>query len=116
MSFDIDNEKSKESVTLYALPIFKRSFQVNIYNKYMYCSCKFRNRYGIDYPYVYHTVSQTEHFNEPNHHDISMKWWDSFYQLDCMSKNDKQFEPLEKTMKILQPNEKEDFLFSESLN
>ena len=73
----------------------------------MLCSCKFRNRFGIDCPHVYHVVCQSQEFKEPTHHHISVRWWNSFYQFACMSKNDKQFEALEKAIKILLFDEKD---------
>ena len=92
------------------MPEFKRVCEVNIINGYIFCSCKFRNRYGIDCPHVYHVISQAQNFDKPNHHDISVRWWNSFYQVACMSKNDKQYEPLQKAMKILQLQENEGLL------
>ena len=93
-------KKTKQSKTLYELPLFKRVRQVKITDRFMCCSCNFRNRFGIDYPRVYHVVSQSQDFKQHSHHHISERWWNSFYQFACMSKNDKQFEALEKAMKI----------------
>ena len=39
------------------LPRFKRIREVHTCNGYTYCSCKYRTRYGIDYPHVYHVIS-----------------------------------------------------------
>ena len=42
-----------------------------------------------------------------SHYYISVRWRNCFYHFAYMSKNDKQFEALEKAMKILQINEKD---------
>ena len=81
------------------LPLLKRVRQVNVIGDFISCSCKFRNRSGKDYPHVYHVVSQSKT-------QSSSYWWNSFYRFACMSKNDKQFEALDKVMKMLQINNK----------
>ena len=58
--YDLDSEKRKQSKTLYELPQFVRVRQVKIADGFMYCSCNFRNGFGIDYPRAYHVVSQSK--------------------------------------------------------
>ena len=50
----------KDTETLSPLPKFKKLREVNISDGFIYCLCKFRYRYGIDCPHVYHVVSQTK--------------------------------------------------------
>ena len=73
----------------------------------MYCSCKYRTGYGIGCPHVYLVISQSKEFEEPSHHDISVCWWNTFYQISCLSLDNKEFEAYENTMKVLQLNEKD---------
>ena len=70
-------------------------------------SYNFRKRFGIDCPHVYQVVSQPQEFKESSHQYISVRWWNSFHQFACMSKNDKLFETLEKAIKIWKINEKD---------
>ena len=56
--YEFASEKPKKSETLDSLPQFKRVHQVNITDGFVSCFCKFRSRYGINYPHVYHVVSQ----------------------------------------------------------
>ena len=46
-------------------------------------------------------------FEEPNHHHISVQWWNTHYQVACLSSNNKRFDALEKAIKTLMLNEKE---------
>ena len=39
--------------------------------------------YGIDYPYIYHVISQSKDFEEQSHHYISVRCWNTFYQTSC---------------------------------
>ena len=52
-------------------------------------------------------MSQTKEFEEPNHHHISVRWWNTYYQVACLSSNNKRFDALEKAVKMLMLNEKE---------
>ena len=107
VTYNFDSEKIKQSKILYELPQCERVQQVKITDGFMCCSCNFWNRFGINCPHVYHVVSQSREFKEPGHRHISVRWWDFFYQFACISMNGKQFEALEKAMKILQINEKD---------
>ena len=107
LTYNYNSDSNKESETLYSLPRFKRIREVHICNGYIYCSCKYRNRYGTDYPHIYHVISQSNVFKEPSHHDISVCWWNTFYQISCLSTDNEEFDTLEKAMKILQMNEKD---------
>ena len=100
-----DYNSNEKSETLGLLPIFKRIRVVHIRNGYIYCSCKYRTRYGIDCCHIYPVISQSKEFEESSHHDISVLWWDTYYQISCLSADNKEFDALEKAMKILQMNE-----------
>ena len=52
-------------------------------------------------------MSQAKEFEELNHHHISVQWWDTCYQVACLSLINKQFVTLEKAVKMLMLNEKE---------
>ena len=107
VTYDYNSDSHKESETLSPLPRFKRIRKVNISNAYIYCSCKYRTRYGIDCPHVYHVVSQSKEFDEPSHHEVSVCWWNIYYQISCLSADNQEFDELEKAMKILQLNKKD---------
>ena len=76
----------------------------------MYCNCKYRNRYGIGCPDVYHVISLSKEFKEPSHHDISVHWWNTIYQIPCLTSDNKEFDLLEIAMKLLKLNEKDGLL------
>ena len=103
VTYDYTSDSHKESETLCPLPRFKRIREVHICNGYRYCSCKYRTRYGIDCPYIYRVISQKKEY----HHDSSLCWWNTYYQISCLSTNNKEFDALEKPMKILQLDEKD---------
>ena len=81
--------------------------EVHICNGYIYYSCKYQTRYGIDCPHVYCVISQSKEFEEPSNHDISVCWWKTYYQISCLLSDNKEFDALEKGMKTLQMNEKD---------
>ena len=58
----------------------------------MFCSCKYQIRYDIDYPHVYHVISQSKEFEEPSHHDISVRWRNTFYQISYLSADNEEFD------------------------
>ena len=107
VTYDYNSNSHKESETISPLPRFKRIREVNISNGYIYCSCKYRSRYGIECPHIYHVISQTKECKELSHHDISVRWWNTYYQLSCLSADNQEFDELEKAMKILKLNEKD---------
>ena len=60
---------------------------------------------GIDCAHTFHVLSQAKEFEEPNH--ISVQWRNTYNQVACLSSNNKQFDALEKAVKMLMLNEKE---------
>ena len=52
-------------------------------------------------------MSQAKEFEEPNNNHISVQWLNTYYQIVCLSSNNKQFDALEKAVKMLMLNEKE---------
>ena len=100
VTYDYNSDSHKESKTLCPLPRLNRIREVHICNGYMYCSCKYRNRYGIDCPRVYHVISQSKEFEVPSHHDISVCWWNTHYWISCLSSDNNIYKALEKAIKI----------------
>ena len=101
----------QKSETLCLLRRFTRIREAHICNGNMYCSCKYRNRYGIDCPHIYHVINRSKKFEETSYQEISVCWWNKFYPISCLSSDNKEFEEfdaLEKAMKILQLNENDD--------
>ena len=107
VTYDVDNESHEESKTLSPLPRFKRVRKVYFEDGCLFCSCKHRQRYGIDCGHIFHIMSQAKDFEEPNHHHISVRWWNSYYQVACLSSTNDQFDALEKGVKLLMMNEKD---------
>ena len=62
-----------ESETFYPLPRFKKIM------KFIFGMIIFL--YGIDCPNKCHVVSQGKLFKEPNHHHISVQWWNTYFQI-----------------------------------
>ena len=95
VTYDFENENHEESETLCPLSRFKRARKVYFKDGCLFCSCHHRQRYGIDCAHKCCIVSQANEFEEPNHHHISVQWWNTYYQVDCLSSNNKQFDALE---------------------
>ena len=57
--------------------------------------------------HIFHVLSQAKEFEEPNYHHISVQWWNKYYQVACLSPSNKQFDALEKAVKMLMLHEKE---------
>ena len=104
---DFKDENYEESETLCPLPRFKRVQKVMFKNWCWFCSYHHRQRYGIDYAHTFHVLSQAKEFEEPNHHNIIVQWWNIYYRVACLLSNNKQFDALEKVVKMLMQNEKE---------
>ena len=107
VTYNDNSDSHNESETLSPLPRFKRIREGHICNGYIYCSCKYQTRHGIDCPHVHHVISQSKEFKEPTHHDIGARWWNTYFQMSCLSAGNKEFDVLEKAMKVLQINEKD---------
>ena len=80
-----------QNVGLY--PHFKRIRIVTNENGFLKCSCNFRSRFGIDCAHVYHVASKFEGYDEPSHHECSVRWWSAFnkyglYSNSCRSANE----------------------------
>ena len=75
-------------------------------NVYFYHHCQ---RYGIDCAHVLHIGSQAKEFEEPNHHCIGTRWWNTYYLVACLSSSSKKFDALGKAVKMLILNEKRRF-------
>ena len=104
--YDFENENHQESKTLCPLPRVKRVRKVYFKDGCLFCSCHHRQRYGIDCAHIFYVLSQAKEFEEPNHHHISVQWWNTYYQVACLSSNNKQFDILEKAVKMLMLNKK----------
>ena len=73
----------------------------------LFCSCHHRQRYCIDCALIFHVLSQAKEFVEPNHHHISVRWWNNYYQIACLSSKNIQFDESEKAVKMMMLIEKE---------
>ena len=83
MSYEFENEFHEESETLCPLPRFKWVQKVYFKDGRLFCSCHHRQRYGIDCAHIFHVVSQAKEFEELNHHYISVRWLNTYYQVAC---------------------------------
>ena len=110
MTYDVENNNHEESETLSFLPRFKRVHEVHFCDEYICCNCQYRKRYEIDCPHIYHIVSKGTHFEEPNHHHVSVQLWNIYYKNACTTFNHKQFDALDKAMKISIFKEKDGFV------
>ena len=45
-------------------------------------------------------MSKAKEFEESNHHHICVQWWNTYYQVACLSSNNEQFDVLEKAVKM----------------
>ena len=78
VTYDLENDNHEESETLYPLPRFKRIGNVLFKDGCLFCSCHHRQRYGIDCAHIIHKVSKAKEFEEPNHHHINVRWWNTY--------------------------------------
>ena len=106
VTYDLENENHEETKTLCPLPRFKKIQQVYCKYESLFCSCHHRQRDGIDCAHVFHVLFQIKEFEESNHHHISVRWWNTYFQVACLSSNNKQFDAIEKAVKMLKLNEK----------
>ena len=42
------------------------------------CSCCFYERFGIACAHMYNICQQLDGYNEPSHHEVSVRWWSSY--------------------------------------
>ena len=106
VTYDFKDENLEESETLSPLQRFKRVWKVYFKDGCLLWSCHHRQRYGIDCSHIFHILSQHKELEEQNHHHISVQWRNTYYQVACLSSNNKQFYALEKAVKMLMLNER----------
>ena len=89
------------------LPRFRRIRTVTRKDGLLYCSCCFRQRYGIDCSHIYNVVSQFQSYTEPSHHECALRWWSSYslYGLAFNSSNTENEKNLMRTYEALQRTE-----------
>ena len=79
VTYDFENENQEESETLCPLPRFKRVQKIYFKDGSLFCSYHHCQRYIIDCAHIFHVLSQAKDFEEPNHHHISVRWWNMPY-------------------------------------
>ena len=53
---------------------------------------------------IFHVLSHAKKIKEPNHHHLSARWWNAYYQIACLSSSDKQFDTFKKMTNHMEQN------------
>jgi len=67
---------AKTSIT----PKFMRVYRIIHEHNYLLCSCNKFERKGIPCSHQYAVASLSNTYGGPNHHDVSIRWWNLFFQ------------------------------------
>ena len=79
------------------LPLFHRMREVTNYDDVLFCSCGFFQRFGIMCRHIAAVCQFIPKYDEPTHHDFSVRWWKDHMYYGVI--RDRDISPGEKILK-----------------
>jgi len=89
------------------IPVFKRIRTLKYVNGYIKCDCCYFERHGIPCRHMFHLSTHIPGYDEPTHHDVTVRYWKEYLYYSNSNKKCSQdiYNDLSRMIKLLQCND-----------